>query len=195
MQGRPYPRGCARALDVTEPMDADRRGDDERALADDGADGGGEEPGVLEDEEQPLARVRYGLGKELRLFPDAFVVLLREERDELRFALANIERLTLAPGDHTPSKLVLMLDLDDGNTVIAAEGVTNVRDFRKLLARLTEVAPQIELDPPDMDEQLRQALEIRTRAQLGCYGAVLGTILLIWIIYLIVAFIGAQAQH
>jgi hypothetical protein len=88
-----------------------------------------------------------------------------------------------------------MLDLDDGNTVIAAEGVTNVRDFRKLLARLTEVAPQIELDPPDMDEQLRQALEIRTRVQLGCYGAVLGTILLIWIIYLIVAFIGAQAQH
>ena len=195
MQGRPYPRGCARALDVMERMEADSRGgEDERALADDGADDG-KAPGVPEDEEQPLARVRYGLGKELRLLPDAFVVLLREEQDEMRFALANIERLTLAPGDHTPSKLVLMLDLDDGNTVIAAEGVTNVRDFRKLLARLTEVAPQIELDPPDMDEQLRQALEIRTRAQLGCYGAVLATILLIWIIYLIVAFIGAQAHH
>ncbi len=178
-----------------ERMEADSRGgEDERALADDGADDG-KAPGVPEDEEQPLARVRYGLGKELRLLPDAFVVLLREEQDEMRFALANIERLTLAPGDHTPSKLVLMLDLDDGNTVIAAEGVTNVRDFRKLLARLTEVAPQIELDPPDMDEQLRQALEIRTRAQLGCYGAVLATILLIWIIYLIVAFIGAQAHH
>src|SRR5260370_41601560 len=137
MQSKPFPRGWAGVLDVTERMDADRGGgDDERALPGDKADDG-EEPGVLADEEQPLARVRYGLGKELRLFPDAFVVLLREEQDEMRFALANIERLTLAPGDHTPSKLVLVLDLDAGNTVIATEGVPNVRDFRKRLARVT----------------------------------------------------------
>src|SRR5215472_18574030 len=90
-------------------------------------------------EEAPLARVRYGLGKELRLYPDAFTVLLREEHEELRYALANITRLVLTPGEHNPSKLVLMFELDDGNTVIAAEGVSNVRGFRKLLARLKEL--------------------------------------------------------
>jgi hypothetical protein len=88
-----------------------------------------------------------------------------------------------------------MFDLDDGNTIIAAEGMTNVRDFRKLLARLREIRPEIELDPPDMDEQLMQALDIRKRSLIGCYGFVLGTCLLIWMVYLIVAFIGARGVH
>src|SRR5258708_2838736 len=115
----------------------------------------------IEEEPQPLARVRYGLGKELLLYPDAFVVVHKEEHDELRLNLANVRRLILAPGEYTPSKLVLMFDLDDGNTVIAAEGMTNVRDFRTLVVRLVELRPEIELDPPNMDEQLMQALEIR----------------------------------
>lgn len=150
---------------------------------------------LAEDEEQPLARVRYGLGKELWLYPDALVVLHREEHDETRYSLSNIQRIVLTPGEVTPSKLVLMLDLDDDNTVIAAEGMSNVRDFRKLLARLPEVAPEIALDPPDMDEQLRQALDIRRRTQIGCYGAVLAACLLVWAVYLVVAFIGAQAHR
>lgn len=145
-----------------------------------------------ESEETPLARVRYGLGKELRLYPDAFTVLLREEHEELRYALANITRLVLAPGEHTPSKLVLMFELDDGNTVIAAEGVSNVRGFRGLLRKLEELHLPIELDPPDMDEQLKQALEIRSRYQMGCYGLFLGICLLLTIAYLVVALIGAH---
>lgn len=143
-------------------------------------------------EEAPLARVRYGLGKELRLYPDAFTVLLREEHEELRYALANITRLVLTPGEHSPSKLVLMFELDDGNTVIAAEGVSNVRGFRQLLRALAELHLPIELDPPDMDQQLKQALEIRSRYQMGCYGLVLGSCLLLTIAYLIVALIGAH---
>jgi hypothetical protein len=143
-------------------------------------------------EEAPLARVRYGLGKELRLYPDAFTVLLREEHEELRYALANIKRLVLTPGEHNPSKLVLMFELDDGNTVIAAEGVSNVRGFRRLISALAELHLPIELDPPDMDEQLKQALEIRSRYQMGCYGFVLGSCLLLTIAYLIVALIGAH---
>lgn len=149
----------------------------------------------IEEEPQPLARVRYGLGKELLLFPDAFVVVHKEERDEIRLNLDTIRRLILVPGEYTPSKLVLMFDLDDGNTIIAAEGMTNVRDFRKLLARLVEIRPEIELDPPNMDEQLMQALDIRKRSLIGCYGFVFGTCLLIWIVYLIVAFIGARGVH
>ncbi|MGZ3601151.1 MAG: hypothetical protein ACXWQR_08830 [Ktedonobacterales bacterium] len=148
-----------------------------------------------EEEPQPLTRVRYGLGKELLLFPDTFVVVHKEERDELRLNLDNVRRLILVPGEYTPSKLVLMFDLDDGNTIIAAEGMTNVRDFRKLLARLREIRPEIELDPPNMDEQLMQALDIRKRSLIGCYGFVFGTCLLIWIVYLIVAFIGARGVH
>jgi predicted nucleic acid-binding protein len=151
---------------------------------------------AAEDEEpQPLARVRYGLGKELLLFPDALVVHLREEREETRYHLASMRRLILMPGEHNPAKLVLMVELDDGTTVIAAEGVSNVRGFRVLLARLREIAPAIELDPEDMDEQLAQALDIRKRYSLGCYGAVLGSCLLLWIVYLVVAFIGAHGPR
>ncbi len=147
------------------------------------------------EEPQPLARVRYGLGKELLLYHDAFVVVHKEEHDELRLNLDNIRRLILVPGEYTPSKLVLMFDLDDGNTIIAAEGMTNVRDFRKLLAQLVEIKPEIELDPPNMDEQLMQALDIRKRSLIGCYGFVFGACLLIWVVYLIVAFIGARGVH
>lgn len=150
---------------------------------------------ATEEEPQPLARVRYGLGKELLLYHDAFVVVHKEEHDELRLNLDNIRRLILAPGEYTPSKLVLMFDLDDGNTIIAAEGMTNVRDFRKLLAQLVEIKPEIELDPPNMDEQLMQALDIRKRSLIGCYGFVFGACLLIWVVYLIVAFIGARGVH
>ncbi|HEV2457952.1 MAG TPA: hypothetical protein VGS80_06270 [Ktedonobacterales bacterium] len=171
----------------------------------DGMDGGERDDGhngagVLADgaessEPEPLARVRYGLGKELRLYPDALVVLLREEHEETRFNLANIQRLILMPGEHTPSKLVLMFELDDGNTVIAAEGVSNVPAFRTLLAALRDVRPAIELDPPDMDQQLAQALVIRRRYSLGCYGLILGACLALWIVYLVVAFIGHTHIH
>src|SRR5215471_19030126 len=82
----------------------------------------------LEDEEQPLARVRYGLAKELRLYSDALVVMHREERDELRFELDSVRRLILSPGEYTPSKLVVMVELADGETVVAEEAMTNARD-------------------------------------------------------------------
>lgn len=151
---------------------------------------------VLTDEEpQPLVRVRYGLAKELRLYPDTLDIVHLEEHEETQVTLNNVRRLILAPGDPNPSKLVLMFDLDDGQTIIGAEGVSNVRDFRKLIAKLQEIHPEIELDPPDMDTQLAQALDIRRRGLLGCYGGVLGACLLVWVLYLVVAFIGAHAGH
>jgi hypothetical protein len=103
--------------------------------------------------------------------------------------------MILAPGDPNPSKLVLMFELDDGNVVIVAEGMSNVRDFRKLLPELQRVAPAIELDPPDMDAQLAQALDIRKRSLFGCYGVVIGVCVLAWVIYLVVAFIGSHAAR
>jgi hypothetical protein len=144
--------------------------------------------------EKPLARVRYGLGKELRLYPDALVIAHLEEHTEMRFTLADIRQLILAPGDPNPSKLVLMFELDNGNVVIAAEGMSNVRDFRKLLPELQRVAPGIELDPPDMDTQLAQALDIRKRSLFGCYGVAIGVCLLAWVIYLAVSFIGSRGH-
>ncbi len=147
------------------------------------------------DSEQPLASVRYGLGKELQLFPESLVVLRREEAEADHFDLSTIRRLVLTPGDPTPSKLILMLELDDDMTVIAAEGMSNVADFRKLLNKLHEIAPQIETDPPDMDEQLKQALDIRRRGLLGCYGSVVLACVLTWILYLALAYFGAHAGH
>jgi hypothetical protein len=151
-----------------------------------------DESGEYAEEPQPLARVRYGIAKELRLYPDVFVAESLEEHEETRISLDNIKRVVLTPGEHVPSKLVLMFDLDDDNTVIVAEGMTNVRDFRTLLAKLHELRPGIELDPPDMDEQLRQALDIRRRSQLGCYGA-LAILLVFWLIFLSIAYLGAHA--
>lgn len=173
---------------------ADTMADDSSSLTDetptpDGAD----EPDEM-GPEKPLARVRYGLGKELQLYPDSLVIAHLEEHTETRFNLASIRRLILAPGDPNPSKLILMFELDDGNVVIAAEGMSNVRDFRKLLPELRLVAPEIELDPPDMDTQLAQALDIRKRSLIGCYGAVIGVCLLAWVIYLVVAFLGSRGH-
>lgn len=141
---------------------------------------------------QPLARVRYSFGKELVLYADHFLLLRREEAEVDRVELSSIKRLTLTPGEPNPSKLILMFDFDDGNTVIAAEGLSNVAEFRALLAKLREIAPQIELDPPDMDNQLKQALDIRRRSLLGCYGSILAACVVLWIIYLAVAFLGAH---
>lgn len=163
-------------------MDVDER--DNQGEPQDGA------AGFDDQEPQPLARVRYGLGKELRLYPDVFVARQNEVDDELRLSLDHIRRLILMPGEHTPSKLVLMFELDDGNTIIVAEGMTNVKDFRKLLGVLAEVRPEIELDPPNMDEQLVQALDIRRRSLLGCYGLAIGSCVVLWIIYIVVALIG-----
>jgi hypothetical protein len=158
-------------------------------------DGAGTDTAPAEETGEPLARVRYGVAKELRLYLDNLVVEYLEEHEETRITLDNIKRLILTPGEYNPSKLVLMVDLDDGNTVIVAEGMTNVRAFRVLLAKLQEIRPQIELDPPDMDTQLQQALEIRRRSMLGCYGGVIGLCAAFWIIYLVVAYIGMHAGH
>lgn len=124
-----------------------------------------------------LSIVRYGIARELRLYPDRLVSVAYEEGEETAFYFDSIKRLILTPGERIPSKLMLMLDLNDGNQVIVTEGMTNVKDFRRLLARLSETQPNLELDPPNMDEQLRQALEIRRRSNLGCYAFILLTLL------------------
>src|SRR5437868_7949115 len=120
----------------------------------------------------PVSVVRFGIGKELRLYPDELVITGVEEDQEIRLRLESIERLILMPGDPNPSKLILMADLDDGTTVILAEGMSNARDFRAMLPHLLELRPQIQLDPPDMSEQLRQALNTRRAWTLTCYGTI-----------------------
>jgi hypothetical protein len=142
-----------------------------------------------------VARVRYGLGKELRLYPTEIGLVQQEGGEELRLRLAHIQRLILAPGEQVPSKLVLMFDLDDGTTMIGAEGMSNVRDFRTLLARLLELHPDLELDPPNMDEQLSQALDIRRRSLLGCYGSIALACVVLWLIYMAVALIPHIIPH
>jgi hypothetical protein len=173
------------------------REDEERSDAERGVAGeAGAAVEIDAGDPQPLARVRYGLGKELRLYPDEFISRQSEVGDELRVRLEHVRRMIMLPGEYTRSKLVLMLELDDGTTLIAAEGMTNVRDFRRLLAALSETHPEIELDPPNMDEQLMQALEIKRRSLLGCYGFVFGSCILLWIVYIIVALIGhAHVTH
>jgi hypothetical protein len=198
--------GGGRGL-VREAIGLDAPMDHERPLANRGPDG--DDPahlggGAADDaptlapyaeEPEPLVRVRYGLGKELRLYPDEFVVAHLEVGEELRLRLDSVRRLILTPGDQVPSKLVLMFDLDDGTTIIAAEGMSNVRDFRRLLARLTELKPDLALDPPDMDEQLRQALDVRRRSNLGCYVVVFAACLIVWLVYMAVALIPHVAPH
>ncbi len=146
--------------------------------------------------EQPLSIVRYGIARELRLYPDRLVTVAYEEGEETAYYFDSIKRLVLTPGEHIPSKLMLTLEMDDGTTLIAAEGMTNVKGFRRLLAKLAEVQPNLELDPPDMDEQLRQALEIRRRSSWGCYAFVLLSFAaVIGSIWLLSFIIGLLAHH
>lgn len=140
----------------------------------------------------PISTVRFGMGKEIQLYKDELVVTGQEEDQETRVQLDAIKQLILVPGDPNPSKLVLMADLDDDTTIILAEGMSNARDFRNMLPHLLELRPDMQLDPPDMGEQLRQALNTRRAWTLTCYGTFLLVCIILYVIYLVVAYIGAH---
>lgn len=140
----------------------------------------------------PLSVVRFGMGKEIQLYPEELVVTGQEEDQELRIQLDAIKRLILIPGDPNPGKLVLMADLDDDTTIILVEGMSNARDFRAMLPHILELRPEIQLDPPDMSEQLRQALNTRRAWTLTCYGTFLLVCVVLYLLYLLVAFIGTH---
>ena len=140
----------------------------------------------------PISTVRFGIGKEIRLYIDELAVTGQEEDQEIRIALEAIKRLILEPGDPNPAKLVLMADLDDDTTIILAEGMSNARDFRAMLPHLIELSPDLQLDPPDMGEQLRQALNNRRAWALTCYGTILLICVSLYLLYLVVAFIGSH---
>jgi hypothetical protein len=139
-----------------------------------------------------VSTVRFGIGKEIRLYLDELLVTGQEDDQETRVQLSAIRRLILVPGDPNPAKLVLMADLDDDTTVILVEGMTNARDFRNMLPHLIELCPDIQLDPPDMSEQLRQALNTRRAWTITCYGTFILTCILLYVLYLVVAYIGAH---
>jgi hypothetical protein len=140
----------------------------------------------------PISTVRFGIGKEIRLYLDELVVTGQEEDQETRVQLSAIKRLILMPGDPNPAKLVLMADLDDDTTLILVEGMTNARDFRAMLPHIIELCPDIQLDPPDMGEQLRQALNTRRAWTITCYGTFILICILLYVLYLVVAYIGSH---
>ncbi len=140
----------------------------------------------------PISVVRFGMGKEIQLYRNELVVTGQEEDQEIQIQLDAIKRLILIPGDPNPSKLVLMADLDDDTTLILAEGMSNARDFRAMLPLLLEQHPDLQLDPPDMVEQLRQALNTRRAWTLTCYGTFLLVCILLYGLYLLVAFLGSH---
>lgn len=140
----------------------------------------------------PISTVRFGIGKEIRLYMDELVITGREEGKELIVQLEAIKRLTLMPGDPNPSKLILMADLDDDSSIVLAEGMSNAKDFRAMLPHLIELCPDLQLDPPDMGEQLRQALNNRRAWAITCYGSFILICVLLYLLYLVVAYFGAH---
>lgn len=140
----------------------------------------------------PVKVVRFGMGKQIELYPHELVVTGVEEDKETRLRLDSVERLILTPGDPNPSKLILMADLHDGTTVILVEGMTNARDFRAMIPVIREFGPDIQFDPPDMEEQLRQALNTRRAWNLTCYGTFLLVCVLLFALYLAVAYLGGR---
>lgn len=140
--------------------------------------------------EKPISTVRFGLGKEIRLYLDELSVTA--DGKETRVPLAEIKRLTLMPGDPTPSKLILMADLEDDSNIILAEGMSNARDFRTMLPHLIELCPDLQLDPPDMSDQLWQALNNRRAWNITCYGAIILILVSLYVLYLVVTYIGAH---
>jgi hypothetical protein len=146
----------------------------------------------LDEKRPPVSVVRFGMGKEIQLYETELVITGQEVDEELRVQLDAIMRLTLTPGDPNPSKLILMADLEDDTTIILAEGMSNARDFRAMLPLLLERQPDLLLDPPDMIEQLRQALNTRRAWTLTCYGSILLVCVLLYGLYLLVAFLGSH---
>jgi hypothetical protein len=140
----------------------------------------------------PVSVVRFGMGKEIQLYEDELVITGQEEGHSLAVPLNTIKRLILVPGDPNPGKLVLMADMDDDTTIILAEGMSNARDFRAMLPQILERQPELQLDPPDMIEQLRQALNTRRAWNLTCYGSFLLICILLYGLYLLVAYLGAH---
>lgn len=140
----------------------------------------------------PISTVRFGIGKEIQLYLDELVVTGPEEDQDLHIQLSAIKQLILMPGDPNPAKLVLMADLDDDMTVILVEGMTNARDFRAMLPHIIELCPDIQLDPPDMSEQLRQALNTKRAWTITCYGTFILVCVLLYVLYLVVAYIGSH---
>jgi hypothetical protein len=49
----------------------------------------------------PISTVRFGMGKEIRLYTDELVVTAQEEDQETRVQLSALKRLTLMPGTPT----------------------------------------------------------------------------------------------
>lgn len=139
-----------------------------------------------------ISTVRFGMGKEIQLYPDELVVTSKEESHETRVSLDTITRLILVPGDLNPAKLILMADLTDDSSIVLAEGMSNAKDFRTMLPHLMELRPSLQLDPPDMGEQLRQALNSRRAWALTCYGTIILICISLFILYLVVAFIGSH---
>jgi ferric-dicitrate binding protein FerR (iron transport regulator) len=88
-----------------------------------------------------------------------------------------------------------MADMDDDTTILLAEGMTNARAFREMLPLWQELRPELQLDPSDMGEQLRQALNNRRAWSLTCYGAILLIFLFLYGLYLLVALIGSHVHH
>lgn len=143
-------------------------------------------------EKQPISTVHFGIGKEIQLYIDELVVTAHEEDKVTRVQLSALKRLTLMPGDPNPSRLILMANLGDETTVILAEGMTNAHDFRAMLPHLIELCPDLQLDPPDMGEQLRQALNNRRAWALTCYGSFALLCILLFALYLLVAYLGGH---
>jgi hypothetical protein len=141
------------------------------------------------DSASPLAVVSYGLAKEIQLWPDALIFISREEGIADRFPLEEIQCLSVQPGERVPSKLLILLTFADSTTIIAAEGMTNVRSFQQMLPQLQSIAPHITFEPSDLDEQLTQALINRRQVNFGCYGVFLGSVLLIILIFALANFI------
>lgn len=138
---------------------------------------------------EPIYVVRFGIGKEIQLYQNDLVITGQEEGYVQQVPLSEIKRLILTPGEPVPSKLILMADLTNEETIVLAEGMTNARGFREMLPHLQELLPALQLDPPDMAEQLRQALNNRRAWTLTCYGAIILLCIGLYVLYLVVAFL------
>ncbi len=123
-------------------------------------------------QQEPISVVRFGLGKELQLFEDALVITSQEEGKAKQYFLDEIQKLSLTPGEHIRSKLVLSAVLTDGSRDVLTDGLSNVRDFREMIPKIRELQPDIQFEPTNIEEQLWQALNNKRAWSITCYGAI-----------------------
>jgi len=133
-----------------------------------------------------LCFARFGMGHRLCLSSTELRVTGAERARDLVISLAEVEKISLVPSDANPSKLLFIATCHDQTAHTLVEGIKPGKEFQQLVQCLHEMYPAIEFDPPDMTEQVQQAIQKQHSYNLGCFLFSMAFLFLLLLLILVV---------